>query len=241
MRLVRCAQVARGFLLGAHPDLTVVAPDKGTIRIEQIRNAQHELSLKPYQSSHRVCIITEFETATTEAANALLKTLEEPPASAIIILTARDTSLLLQTVVSRCQHIGLRLVSGHVIERTLAERYSIAPEQATKLASMAAGRIGWALLAAEDDSLVQQRAERTKALMSILRSMPADRIVAAEKLAKTDDLEEVLGFWQGWWHDVLVASVGKPKLAVDIDWATLIDSEGQHLDAADAEPGRAPR
>ena len=92
-------------LCGARFDTTILEPeeDKQTISIDQVRDLQHQLSLKPYAAKFKTGIILEAQRMTTEAQNALLKTLEEPPAHSILILTAPSTKSLLLTTVSRCQ------------------------------------------------------------------------------------------------------------------------------------------
>lgn len=91
-------------------DVTVLEPeeDKQTITIDQVRDLQHQLSLKPYAAKFKTGIILEAQRMTIEAQNALLKTLEEPPAHSILILTAPSTKALLPTTVSRCQIVRLQ-------------------------------------------------------------------------------------------------------------------------------------
>lgn len=91
-------------------DATVLEPeeDKQTISIDQVRNLQHQLSLRPYASEFKTGIILEAQRMTIEAQNALLKTLEEPPAHSVLILTAPSVKNLLPTIVSRCQVVRLR-------------------------------------------------------------------------------------------------------------------------------------
>jgi len=90
-------------------DTTILEPeeDKQTIVIEQIRDLQHQLSLKPHSAKYKTGIILEAQRMTTEAQNALLKTLEEPPAHSVLILTAPSAKILLPTTVSRCQIVRL--------------------------------------------------------------------------------------------------------------------------------------
>src|SRR5581483_3974073 len=93
-----------------HPDVrTLVRPrDKKNLGIDEIKELREDVALKPLEARHKVYILREAEDLSEPAANALLKTLEEPPANVVLILTAADASLLLPTVVSRCQHLRLR-------------------------------------------------------------------------------------------------------------------------------------
>ncbi len=109
-----CGQCRACLLIAAdhHPDVRLLQPDvsgrgKLSIKIDQIRALQTELNLSPYEARYRVAIIKRFDTANINAANAFLKTLEEPPASVVLILTALDSNTLLPTISSRCQTIGL--------------------------------------------------------------------------------------------------------------------------------------
>lgn len=87
-------------------DLIILEPEN-SIGIEEVRQLKHQISLRPYSSSHKVCLIKNAELLTLPAQNALLKTLEEPPANTILILTTVNPELILPTVLSRCQIISL--------------------------------------------------------------------------------------------------------------------------------------
>ena len=99
-------QPCRQILANSHPDIISVKPQGDTLRINQIRELLGLLAMKPHSAKHRVVIIAESHTMNPEAANALLKVLEEPPANTTLILTAAQKSDLLPTILSRCRHIG---------------------------------------------------------------------------------------------------------------------------------------
>ena len=215
-----CVRTAKG----VHPDVTLVEPDGGRLKIDQIRALQHTLSLSPREGRRRVCIVTDFQTATVEAANAFLKTLEEPPARVVIILTATDAGLLPPTIVSRCQLLSLHMVSTQAIESALIERWRLDKERARLLARLAAGRAGWAIRAANDPSLLEQRKQRFTEWRELLPQGAAAKIRAAEKLSKQEDLMEIVLLWQTWWRDVVLFSSGCEDLVVNTD---LSDTLGQ--------------
>jgi DNA polymerase-3 subunit delta' len=208
-----CAHTAQG----THPDVVVIEPDGARIKIDQVRSLQRDLSLSPYRGRRRVCIITDFQLATTEAANALLKTLEEPPAHAMLILTATDASLLLPTIVSRCQVLALRPVPVGQIERALADRWQMREDRARLLARLSAGRVGWAIRAAQDPAILADREQHLEALQGLLRQGRAARIAAAEHLARRDDLPDIIRLWQAWWRDILLVQNGCEDLAANVD------------------------
>jgi len=222
-----CARVAAD----AHPDVALVTPEGGRLKIDQIRAVQHDLSLSPYEGRWRVAIITDFHTATVEAANSLLKTLEEPPARAVILLTATDASLLLPTVVSRCQVLPMRAVARPDIERALTARWAVAEERASLLARVAGGRVGWAIRAAEDPTLLDERRARLDLLQEILGQGRAARIMAAERLAQDDErLPVILRLWQTWWRDVLLIASGCEELVSNADYGEALARQAATAD-----------
>ena len=107
---------------GRHPDVQVVASDGDRIKIEAIREMQHLVALSPVEGPYRIILIPDFDRATTSAANALLKTLEEPPSTVVLVLTATNVEALLPTIVSRCQIVPLRLLPGAEIRAALISR-----------------------------------------------------------------------------------------------------------------------
>ncbi|MBC7235486.1 MAG: DNA polymerase III subunit delta' [Chloroflexi bacterium] len=211
-RCVACGQVAQG----QHPDVLQVEPDGSHFKIDQVRGLQYDLALSPREAKRRVCILTNFERATTEAANALLKTLEEPPPHVVLIVTATDASLLLPTIVSRCQLLALRIVPRPLIEEALLERTEDAA-LARLLSSLAGGRVGWALEALVQPDLLQQRQEDIRRLWHLLSADRAQRLESAEELAKRQNIGELLAVWQVWWRDVVLLHGGCEELVVNQD------------------------
>jgi len=190
-----------------HPDVVIVEPDGGRIKIDRIRRLQYELALSPHKGRWRVCVLTEFESATVEAANALLKTLEEPPHRAILILCATDARQLLPTIVSRCQTLALRMVPGEELREALV-RWGTEPDKAARIARASAGRVGWARRALGDDSILSQRQESIDALLRLLGQGDAERILAAEKLVADESLTDTVHVWQSYWRDIALVSSG---------------------------------
>ena len=124
-----CQQIERE----EHPDLYTIQVEEGTqvIKIDQIRDLQHALSLSPYEQQFQIGILQEFEKANPSAQNALLKTLEEPPPRVVLILTAESGEQLLETITSRCEGIDLRPVPRKTIQRELQQRRELSTERAT--------------------------------------------------------------------------------------------------------------
>lgn len=226
-----CSRIAQG----KHPDVTRVEPEDGRIRIETVRNLQRELSLSPYEGRWRVCILSDFQYATPEAANALLKTLEEPPSRVVLILTTTDTSLLLPTIVSRCQVLALRAVPVQRIERALIQQEHADPELARTVARLSDGRVGWAIGAVRDPKVLETRQQYLGELDEILSVGRADRILAAERLGKRSDLRDVLRLWQMWWRDILLVCSACDDLVLNIDRMDELRRQTEGLDTLRAQ------
>ncbi|MHB0856619.1 MAG: DNA polymerase III subunit delta' [Anaerolineae bacterium] len=225
-----CARVAHG----THPDVSLVEPLDDRIKIEQIRALQHELSISPYEGHWRVAIVTEFHTATVEAANALLKTLEEPPSRVLIVLTATDASQLLPTIVSRCQVLPLRSVPWPQIQSALEERWNVDEDRANALAREAGGCPGWAVRAVQDPGLAARRQEEIDQVFALLEQGQASRIKTIEGLSKREEPVKFLLSWQAWFRDVALVAAGCEDLATHLDQAELLRRQAAHLGLARA-------
>ena len=220
---------------GKHPDVSLVAPDGGRIKIDQIRALRRRVALSPIEGRWRVCIVSDFDTATAEAANALLKTLEEPPARVVIVLTATDASLLLPTIVSRCQTLALRTVPTQVIERALISRWQLSAETASLLARLSAGRVGWAIRGAKDPALLPERRRRLDELLGAIGGGRAAKIQLAERLSRQADLAGIAQLWQTLWRDILLLLTGLDDLVVNRDLPDELDALARQCRAGEAE------
>src|SRR5256884_8373486 len=127
---------------GAHPDLYVVEPVGDQIRIDDIRELRRALHMRPFEAERRVYLVHSAETMNEDAADALLKDLEEPPPYAVIVLVADDLGPLPETIRSRCQLVPFTRLSERAIREEIAERApGLAPDEAAALARLAAGRL----------------------------------------------------------------------------------------------------
>lgn len=138
-----------------HPDFTIIEPDNNTIKIEQIRNMQEKIEEKPITSKKKVYIIVDSEYMTKEAQNCLLKTLEEPPEYATIILTTSNESKLLNTIKSRCIKIQFDSLSENEMRDFLRKNSSIVESTQTFI-EMSQGSIGKLLHMEEDHQIYEQ-------------------------------------------------------------------------------------
>ncbi|MGD8192560.1 DNA polymerase III subunit delta' [Brevibacillus ginsengisoli] len=104
---------------GNHPDVFTIAPDGASVKIDQIRSLQKEMAMRSLESKHKVYILEHVDKMTTQAANSLLKFLEEPPAGVIALLLTENSHTLLPTILSRCQTISFAPLSGEFIAQQL--------------------------------------------------------------------------------------------------------------------------
>jgi DNA polymerase-3 subunit delta' len=178
---------------------------------------QREAVLAPYEGRYRILILCRMDDASTEAANSLLKTLEEPPAQVVLMLTAVDMEALPPTVVSRCQRIDLRPVPTRTIEEALVQA-GVESERARLLAQLSAGRVGWALNASRDKTILGQRQEDIDQLLELLPAGHVQRLGFAHR-ASSDPVAArgLVEEWTVWWRDLfLMRSMGE-KHVVNTD------------------------
>src|SRR6201997_3936940 len=127
---------------GTHPDLYVLEPLGDQIRIDDIRALRRDLHMRPFEADRRVYLVFGADTMNEDAADALLKDLEEPPDYAVIVLVAEDLGPLPETIRSRCQLVPFRRLSERAVREAIAARApALEPEQATALARVAGGRL----------------------------------------------------------------------------------------------------
>jgi DNA polymerase-3 subunit delta' len=235
---------------GNHPDVEIVAPggvcdepdhrdhsDSRDLRICQVRRLEKLLSLSPYAGSRRVAIIDSADSLHVEAANAFLKTLEEPPAGSVIILLAEREERLPDTVLSRCQKLAFRPVDREVILETLIDR-GADPEDAVAITAASRGRIGWALRALDDPSLLQERTEMLDEAVRLAHAGRFERFAwAREAEGRAQGVRErylrELTVWESWWRDVLLYGSGGSEGAENSDREAELREEGKLYAASD--------
>ncbi len=190
----------RWILSGNHPDVIRIDPIGPMIRIDQIRSLIDTLSKKPFGRGRRVALIAGAHAMNPESGNALLKMLEEPPADTILILTAPQTSDLLPTIVSRCQHIRFGPLSIPTLERLLMEADGLDAPTAAIVAQIAGGSYSRAV-SMYQDSWVARRQWIVREITTLEQQSAVQRMVLAEQLAALksslpDALECILHFYR---------------------------------------------
>lgn len=203
-----------------HPDLSTVAAETvgGTLKVDQIRELQRGLSLAPYEAPHKIALLQRFEEANPNAANALLKTLEEPPPQVILFLTAQDTETLLPTIVSRCEVINLRPLAIEKVSQGLEEQWGLATDEARLMAHISDGRPGYALWLHQNPELMEQRARFLDDHQRLLSASRVERFHFAESLAKDKgELLLALQTWLSFWRDVMLQTSGSKTPITNLD------------------------
>lgn len=197
----RC-RACRKILSDAHPDLIRVKPDGEMIKVDQVRALCGILARKPREAARRVVIISDAHKFNTEAANTLLKTLEEPPDHTLFILTARQAADILPTIVSRCQQVRFNPISRPVLESWLVSRMSCPAPEARVIAAMAGGSLVQAERMAQKDWM-----NRRNWVLGEMEALPsgsvADCLAFAETLAKRKDgVQSAFEIMKNWLRDI---------------------------------------
>ena len=198
-----------------HPDVLLIEPKivekngvkkEKEITIEEVRTIRHQIGLFPYQASYKIVLIDMAEQMTRDAANALLKTLEEPSGQAVLILITSKPQLLLPTIISRCQTIKFLPVPAEEIEKSLEQSKFHSPNL-KKIVRLSGGRPGLALRYLENPSLIQAQNQIISELQRLIQSDLNDRCQYAEILSKNiAQARQTLGQWLIYFRDLLLLS-----------------------------------
>ncbi|PHR24576.1 MAG: DNA polymerase III subunit delta' [Desulfotalea sp.] len=190
---------------GNHPDYTVIRPDKGAIKIDQVRQLVKLISYPPYESPVRVVVLEDVHAMRREAANSLLKTLEEPPVGNLFILTADSSREVLATLTSRCQVVPF-VTLGVDITTTLLMTHGLEETDARILARLSEGSPGVALTLHRDEMVVMWREVvgfLSDPAIHVNRDV-GQLLCLAEKIAKLKEtLPTFLGLLRLWIRDLL--------------------------------------
>ena len=207
----------------AHPNRVEIWPTdtdderakNGLIRIARIRELQNAIKYK-VDRGKKVAIIEDADRLVPAAANAFLKTLEEPPADSVIILISSRASSLLPTILSRCQRVNFGPIAEETIMEHLVKTIGLSPALAASATRFSGGALGPAIEYAES-GLYEKMATIAGYLKALEGNDTTKLLKLAEEFAKRDDLTEVLELMKLWCRDRLVAGEGAPELAIDND------------------------
>ena len=190
-----------------HPDIIRVTHDKpGTISVDEIRTQVVETAeLKPFESRYKVYIISDADKMTPQAQNALLKTIEEPPAYAVFLLLAGSEEALLETIVSRCVVLHLKPLTDEQVRDHLTAKFSVPRYEAEIAAAFAQGNIG----RAEEAVLGGAFMKMTEHIVQLLRRVHSASTVELVEFIRTltaekNNVQEYLDLLTLWFRDVLM-------------------------------------
>ena len=220
---------------GNHPDIHWVEPAgrANKISIDDIRSVQKEISLKAYEGKWKVFIILEAQKMTEQAANCLLKTLEEPPRSSLIVLSAEGLSGLLPTIVSRCHLIKFYPLNYETLKEILISDYKLDPETVHFLSAQTEGRIGRALELKDQDALLKKNR-----LIERIRQPGGGRGASYDifNIKDKKELSAQIAYLLNWFRDILVFKAGlSASSVINADRLEGIKSESRYWDFEDLE------
>ena len=200
-RCLSCTKIAKG----VHPDVHLLAPEGSSLKIDQVRGLNQEVTLRPYEGRRKVFILDQAETMTEQAQNALLKTLEEPPGRAVLVLIAPEVSALLPTLASRCSQIRFGPLPENVVAARLQEE-GCDDTESHFLASLAGGSLGRA------QELRTSPLQEIRGLVEETFALPTGKILPVLDLAERvvrqkETLPLFLEALLAWCRDLMIAKV----------------------------------
>jgi DNA polymerase III subunit delta' len=206
-----------------HPDLHLLEPDGTTIKIEQVRRLQKELSFRPLEAPLKICLIDSADRMNQAAANALLKTLEEPTGESLIILLSARPESLLSTIRSRCQRLPFSRLPQGILKGVLLEQMGVDEIQGHILAALSEGSFKKAL-GKDRDLYLERRREILKTLTALSPRSVLPIFAMAQSLAEEKErLPDILDIIQAFYRDLLLYRHGRSENdLVNIDLAEKI-------------------
>ena len=197
-----------------HADVAMVRPYKQIIRVGPMRELEREANFRPFEGAARIFIVEDADYMNDQAANALLKTLEEPPSTSHLVLTTSNPTALLATIRSRCQIIRFAPIAAADVQQFLTKEDAMAPGDAQLLARTSRGSLGRAL-AADVETYRERRAAMLRVLESLTLTGDREQLIrSAEALAavkERDDYEQLLDALEVLIRDAWAIKLGRPK------------------------------
>jgi len=212
----RCSS-CRKYIAGSHPDLIHIAPDGAAIKIGQVRELKHQLAFPPLEAATRVIILEDIHTMRREAANSLLKTLEEPAPDNLLVLTADQSGAILPTIISRCQVIPFGPLDHEDMARVLLQEHDLDKPRALALATVTEGSLGRAKLLIEEN-LLAFRKEVVEELL-LMKNDQAEITTRVYRFSEKgaalkENIYEFLTLLRLWYRDLILAAAGVPESSV---------------------------
>ena len=238
----QCTRIANGH----HADVRIVTPGyseegrstRTVIGINDIKEALRRVSLNPYEGSTSVVIFDSAELMSDEAANALLKTLEEPPPQVMFLLLATNSESVLPTIRSRCQDMSLHPLSKDLMIEVLVTQYHATRAQAEQLFRLSRGCMGWAVGALQDPQILEQRQADLEKLQETLEAGLETRFTYANEVAtmfgkERGAAQELLALWLRWWRDLLLIKEGADTFLHNADHEDSLKNQASSLNTVE--------
>ena len=239
----RCRS-CRLFAQESHPDFRLIQPlakadkelvvdrQKGELRGEQAEGLIRDVALRPMEGRRKVFLIQDLQLANATFANKILKTLEEPPAHAILLVTAGHRAEVLPTIVSRCQVMELRPLDHAEVAHALTAGWQAPALEADLLARLCGGRLGWAVDQLHNPSRREERKMHLETLWRLSGADRLERLAFANALANDRDNQarfSLLETWTSWWRDVLLAQSESTDACSNVDYLEQIDQHARTI------------
>jgi len=219
---VSCQQIEKKI----HPDIYSTEPgENGSTSINQIRELQHALSLRSFLTSYKISIIDQADRMTNEAANSLLKTLEEPPPKTVIILISKSIVSLPLTIISRCQTLQYNFVPTEVIYNWLIVNKKHRKD-AHMISHLSNGRPGMAYNLANQAQLLADRQGKIDILFDLINSNIQNKIKIITNLTKAGNKEEIfanLDLLMSLFRDIFLQKNSNPKIISNLSFKDKIN------------------
>ncbi|MDE6943242.1 MAG: DNA polymerase III subunit delta [Lachnospiraceae bacterium] len=194
------------------PDIIYISHEKpNTIGVEDIRvQINGDIAIKPYSSPRKIYIINEGEKMTPQAQNALLKTLEEPPEYAVILILTTNVEAMLPTVLSRCVVLNMKPVSDRLVKKYLMEQLAVPDYKANISVAFARGNIGKAKMLASSEEFEKVKDEAITLVKNINDMEISEIVKAIKKISEYKfDVNDYLDILMAWYRDVLLFKATK--------------------------------
>ncbi len=211
---------------GNHPDLHLLEAEGASIKIDQVRDLQRQMALRPLEAPRKVALVDGADRLSPSAANALLKTLEEPTGEALFILLTSRPEGVLPTIRSRCQRLPFGRLAPKLLRKTLIERLGLDEVQGHLLAALSEGSFRKAL-GKDRELYLEKRRELLKAVTALSPGSILPLFTLAGELAEDKErLPDILEILQAFYRDLILVRHGRPKEElVNIDLMEKIERE----------------
>ena len=214
------------------PDFKIIDNLENTIKKSDIQELQKDIKIKPFKGNRKVYIVCQAENMTAEAQNSFLKTLEEPPDFAIIILTTENKEKLLPTIISRCQLVAFNYVDITKIENMLVNKFNNTSEQASFISNFSNGVVGRAILLSESEEFEELREQTLKAIDTTITQSKEKIFTTSEFFEKNkDDINEILNIMLFYFRDLIIYSeTNSSRHIINKDKIELITTHYNHIE-----------